>query len=63
MYSGMITPKNCPYKNVTKNGRCDDELNTPHCNYDNGECCGDVDLSYCTECICKDPANTEIRSN
>ena len=59
----MTTPKNCPYKNVTKNGRCDDELNTPHCDYDNGECCGDVDLSYCTECICKDPTNTETRSN
>ena len=39
-------------------GWCDDGLNTPECNYDNGDCCGDDVLTssyYCVECECKNP--------
>jgi len=35
---------------------CDDENNTPECNYDGGDCCGcNVRTQYCSECECKDP--------
>ena len=42
---------------------CKDELNTPQCEYSNGQCCGDVRLHFCSECHCKDPRNKEKRGN
>lgn len=53
--------KPCPYE-AKNDGFCNDVLNIPECNYDDGDCCGDTDLSRCTECTCKDPRNTVKRS-
>jgi hypothetical protein len=31
-------------------------MNTPECNYDDGDCCGDNTFyTYCNECECKNP--------
>ena len=36
---------------------CDDENNNANCEYDGGDCCGEnVDTSWCTQCLCLDPA-------
>ena len=35
---------------------CDDLSNTPECNYDGGDCCGDeVNTDFCIDCQCLDP--------
>merc|ERR1712051_867422 len=34
---------------------CDDNLNTDNCKWDGGDCCGDVNTNYCTDCSCLDP--------
>ena len=35
-------------------GSCDDGVNIPECNYDNGDCCLPNPLTmYCTLCLCK----------
>ena len=34
---------------------CDDENNTPGCNYDGGDCCGGSTI-YCSVCECKQMA-------
>ena len=34
------------------NGICNDEVNIADCNYDGGDCCGQVDKKYCADCIC-----------
>ena len=39
-------------------GFCDDENNEGTCDYDGGDCCGNIAdgwNQYCTECSCKDP--------
>ena len=37
-------------------GQCDDEVNTPECNYDGGDCCGpNVNCPSYSDCECKDP--------
>ena len=37
-------------------GHCDDINNSEDCSWDGGDCCGsDVDLTYCTNCLCLDP--------
>ena len=34
-------------------GFCEDRFNTPHCNFDGGDCCGsNVNLYFCEECQC-----------
>ena len=34
-------------------GVCNDESNTPVCNYDGGDCCLNViNIDHCSECIC-----------
>ena len=33
-------------------GYCDDVNNHPGCEYDGGDCCGDVNKEYCTLCEC-----------
>ncbi len=55
-----IKQASCPFVNIP-NQRCDDKLNIFECNYDNGECCGHADLTYCDECLCKDPSNEQKR--
>ena len=41
-------------------GQCDDEVNTPECNYDGGDCCGsNVDCPYLSDCECKEDVNSE----
>ena len=35
------------------NNVCNDEANTPICNYDGADCCGDcIDTQICSECQC-----------
>ena len=35
------------------NNVCNDEANTPICNYDGADCCGDcIDKQICSECQC-----------
>ena len=35
-------------------GYCDDQTNTPQCNFDGGDCCAESpNVEYCTECQCK----------
>ena len=42
--------------NIYGDGFCDDVTNTPECNYDGGDCCGDnVKEDFCFNCICLDP--------
>ena len=55
---------NCYYKeicdagvtnNLVGDGYCDDETNTPACDYDGGDCCGScVFTDYCSHCECFD---------
>ena len=34
-------------------GYCDDGNNNQECNFDGGDCCGDdVNIDYCSECLC-----------
>ena len=43
----------CPYLNITGDGRCDDEANTPECLYDYQDCCNwESDRSLCKDCFC-----------
>ena len=59
--SGTGTENKKCAKDNPPNNKCDDEFNSPECLWDNGECCGKADLTYCEECLCKDPANKERR--
>ena len=48
--------ENCFNPDWAGDGWCDDGINTPECNYDNGDCCGDdVPTTYCSQCECKNP--------
>ena len=43
----------CGYEVLIGNDVCDDEANTPACNYDGADCCGDcVNTQSCSECQC-----------
>ena len=47
---------NCFNPDWAGDGYCDDGINTPECNYDNGDCCGDdIQTQYCSQCDCKNP--------
>ena len=46
-------PTTCAIPEYSKDEYCDDENNTPECNYDNGACCTDTSQTYCTKCECK----------
>ena len=46
--------ENCFNPDWVGDGWCDDGVNTPECNYDNGDCCGG-EHTYCVECECKNP--------
>ena len=48
----------CNQTRYVYDGFCHDIANTPECNYDGGACCGEnVDITYCLECKCKEPAD------
>ena len=36
-------------------GYCEDYHNHPECNFDGGDCCGEVNTDYCDDCECLDP--------
>ena len=43
------------------NGFCNDEANTPGCNYDGGDCCGAcVNTELCIGCICHEGGEPAI---
>ena len=45
--------KNCPGEAWVGNGKCDDEVNIPECNYDGGDCCMEPYVQgFCTICVC-----------
>ena len=55
--STTTAPSACDYPDWQDDGFCDDENNNSNCEYDGGDCCGDnVDTSWCTQCLCLDPA-------
>ena len=37
---------------LVKNGFCNDETNNAACNYDGGDCCININDSFCSECTC-----------
>ena len=44
-------------------GYCDDEHNNQFCNWDGGDCClVNIDMNYCSECLCLDP-NANFTTN
>ena len=52
----------CPesLKHMVGEGQCDDEVNTPECNYDGGDCCGsNVNCLEYSTCECKENVNSE----
>ena len=43
----------CPFLDLLENGFCNDEANTPDCNYDGGDCCLSYpNKEYCIHCTC-----------
>jgi len=52
-------PNGCAVPSWKADGFCDDENNTPGCEYDGGDCCSGlcdtVNTTYCTACKCLDP--------
>ena len=52
----LIDLTDCSLKHMVGEGQCDDEVNTPECNYDGGDCCGpNVNCLSYSDCECKDP--------
>ena len=50
-----ITMPNCPAEFWVNNGKCDDEVNIPECDYDGGDCCLEPYVQgFCTICVCYD---------
>ena len=50
----MTTPTpNCQFTQWIGDGICDDDSNTPECDYDGGDCCTDTEQTHCEECLCK----------
>ena len=43
----------CKYQTLVANGFCNDEANTPECDYDGGDCCGNcINIELCLTCTC-----------
>ena len=42
------------FANVTLigDGFCNDETNNADCNYDGGDCCVNINMTYCSNCTC-----------
>ena len=50
---GIGNRKGCDNQDWVGDGYCDDIVNNPECNYDDGDCCGDdANVQYCIECKC-----------
>ena len=57
------TTLSCGNLEYHSDGFCDDGNNTPGCDFDGGDCCGDdVKTEYCEECQCIDP-NANCQNN
>ena len=45
----------CSSPQLSTDEYCNDENNTPECNFDGGACCGsDVKTDFCSDCECKE---------
>ena len=56
-YTPTQPPKLACHPIYKGDGFCDDQDNNEKCEYDGGDCCGDdVKTTYCTQCLCWDPA-------
>merc|ERR1712151_529550 len=60
----LAVAKDCPAQNVpcwkasyAGDGICDDGNNLCGCDWDGGDCCGDVNTKFCSKCECLDPAH------
>ena len=43
----------CEFEDIAGDGFCDDEANIYSCNFDDGDCCGNIaDGSKCLQCKC-----------
>ena len=47
----ILVPE-CANVPLVGNGFCNDETNNAECNYDDGDCCGNVNTDYCLDCAC-----------
>ena len=56
------TKEQCPdyLSHFVGDDQCHDATNTPQCNYDGGDCCGPIELTFCTDCLCIDPKNIDL---
>merc|ERR1712111_105307 len=53
-------PTACEFPNWVGDNFCDDGNNTPGCDYDGGDCCGDdVNTTYCSACECLEQGECE----
>ena len=64
MTTTTVVPDKCVFPEWANDDFCDDENNTPECNYDGGACCQispeDGWDDYCIECECKTPITTTV---
>ena len=52
------TEDTCQLSQFQGDGFCDDEVNTPECYFDIGDCCSqESDKTLCTNCTCQAPEN------
>jgi hypothetical protein len=53
----------CPWPlDYLGDGLCDDNYNNAKCGFDNGDCCLDSELFYCSTCLCYDNIQTGLTS-
>ena len=45
---------------LTNDNFCHDRANIPQCDYDGGDCCGFIELTFCTECTCVNPKGQDL---
>ena len=51
----------CEYPSLVGDWFCDDDANTPECQYDGGDCCGpNVNADLCDKCVCYQHENCEF---
>ena len=49
----------CNFLSFVDDKHCQDDSNVPQCHYDGGDCCGHIDLTFCTECACFNPSQKD----
>ena len=50
--------ESCHLSQYQGDGFCDDEVNTPECSFDLGDCCNEeTDKTLCSDCTCQAPEN------